>query len=54
MYTQANCDSTNIEKLLQERTGSNFTNDSHEESFCYEVEAEKEYVHRLKLQREKV
>lgn len=38
---------------FQERTAAQF-GDTNDESFVYEVEAEKQYVERLKSQREKV
>lgn len=42
-----------FDQYLQERTAAQF-GDTHDESFVYEVEAEKQYVERLKSQREKV
>ena len=42
-----------FEQFLQERTAAHF-GETQEDSFVYEVEAEKQYVERLKSQREKV
>ena len=40
-------------QLMQEKTGTHF-GENHEDSIVYEVEAERDYVNRLKIQREKV
>lgn len=42
-----------FDHFMYERTAAQF-GDTHDESFVYEVEAEKQYVERLKNQREKV
>ncbi len=38
---------------MQERTAANF-GETHDDSVVFDVEAEREYVNRLKVQREKV
>ena len=42
-----------LSQLMQDRTASQL-GESHDDSVSYEVEAEREYVNRLKNQREKV
>lgn len=42
-----------FDHFMYERTAAQF-GDTQDESFVYEVEAEKQYVERLKTQREKV
>lgn len=42
-----------FDHFMYERTAAQF-GETHDESFVYEVEAEKQYVERLKNQREKV
>jgi hypothetical protein len=46
-------DSETKYQFMQERTAAQF-GEAQDESFVYEVEAEKQYVERLKNQREKV
>ena len=42
-----------LSQIMQEKTASQF-GEQQEDSVVYEVEAEKQYVNRLKTQREKV
>lgn len=44
---------TKLSQFMQERTAANF-GETQEDSVVFEVEAEREYVNKLKIQREKV